>query len=126
MKIPILHKYYSTNLFLYLILFESCLLLYVCLCYFLVGYALFFATGMFAILTVYILHVYVSPILIIMILLEFIGRNTKHIIGFNQITLMNKKQIYIVYSVLIILYIFISYFLYIQCKTPTPEQLRYD
>lgn len=125
MKLPVLHKYCSVNVFLYILLTEFLITTYAAFTYFLVSNMFFFLTSMLSLLVIYILHLYISPICIIVILVELILRYTKHIIKENNVTL-NKKQQYIIYSIAILTFVVNSCIHYIYDRPLTEEELRYD
>lgn len=125
MKFPALHKYFSINVFLYILLTEFLMTTYVAFSYLVISNMFFFLTSMLFLLVIYLLHLYISPLCVIAIVIELILRYTKHIIKENNVTL-NKKQQYVIYSIAVLTFITISCIHCVYDRPLTEDELRYD
>ncbi len=124
MKLPNLHKFYTVNVFLYLIIVE-----------FIAFWTIFILNNLrvfpicikmlYAFEFNYLFYIIFFPISGLFVLFEFILRKNQKIANVNQVNLStNEKKL--IYMIIIIFFIIMFFIFYIYGAPPTPEQLRYD
>ena len=125
MKLPILHKYFSTNIAIYLVIIELLLLLPIILFCLIITNIFLFLLFLLCVDCMYIIHLFIIPFCMLLTLVEFYLRKTGRIIKTNIVNIPVKLQKYI-YIITALIYITITIVGIIVEQPMTEEELRYD
>jgi len=125
MKLPILHKYFSTNIAIYLVIIELLLLIPIILFCLIVTNIFLFLLCLLCIDCIYIIHLFIIPFCMLLTLVEFYLRKSGRIVRTNIVNIPVKLQKYI-YIITALIYITITIVGIIAGQPMTEEELRYD
>ena len=125
MKLPILHKYFSTNIAIYLVIIELLLLIPIILFCLIVTNIFLFLLFLLCVDCIYIIHLFIIPFCMLLTLVEFYLRKTGRIIKTNIVNIPVKLQKYI-YIIAALIYITITIVGIIVGQPMSEEELRYD
>jgi len=124
MMFPIFNKYFSFNAIIYIILSELLLIIPIIIFYIFPTTFWFFVFLIFSFLEC-LIHLYLIPMLILFIPIEFYLRKTGRIIKANVVNIPVKFQKYI-YIIAALIYITITIIGIVVGQPMTEEELRYD
>ena len=124
MKLPVFHKYFSTNIAMYIAILELLAFIPILLFFALPSTFLFFV-GFLLIIFLYITHYCIVPFFIFLIPIEFYLRKKGKLIKSNIVNISVKYQQYI-YIAVVLIYVIITIIGIINNQPMTEEELRYD
>lgn len=124
MTIPVFNKYFSCNTTIYTILVELFLTIPIIIFFIFPTTFWFFLFLGFA-FSVYVIHLYIIPLFIILIPVEYYLRKKGYLVKYNIVNIPVKFQKYI-YVFTILIYVIITIVGIIVGQPMTEEELRYD
>ena len=119
------HKYFSTNIAIYLVIIELLLLIPIILFCLIVTNIFLFLLFLLCVDCIYIIHLYLFPFFVLLIPAELYLRKKGLIVRYNIVNVPIKFQKYI-YIITALIYITITIVGIIAGHPMTEEELRYD
>ena len=119
------HKYFSTNIAIYLVIIELLLLIPIILFCLIVTNIFLFLLFLLCVDCIYIIHLYLFPFFVLLIPVELYLRKKGLIVRYNIVNVPIKFQKYI-YIITALIYIIITIVGIIVGQPMTEEELRYD